>query len=672
MVRLQLSLAIQLLCLAQSLVIGQDTTYNYGFDVSTRVKRQLARRQVVRTGGEIHVRQEIRELEKDQDMWSLYILGLSMLQFTPQSSPTSWYGIAGIHGAPFQTWGGVGPSGSVQYGYCAHSSVLFPTWHRPYMVLYEQVLHNLIQTIATFWPDDERPRFEDAARRFRIPYWDWAASPPTGQSVLPLSVGGSPFIDVDGPNGVQRIANPLFSYAFKPLNASAFSRSPWNFWSHTLRGPTDGGPNAQSNNSQVAQSLDLNRVSISQRLYALFSHNNDYKSFGNSAWRPESGNASYDSLESLHDTVHYLSGGGGASAQGQNGHMSYIPYSAFDPIFFLHHCMVDRIFALWQTLHPETWVTPTPAAWPTYTYRRGQVQDASSELTPFFSHENGTFWTSDGVRDFTRFGYTYAELADDPAGNGRTQARVKQSINRLYGTNSPANLFLGALQPQSIEASRKMANVEIDKGNLFRTALLRKILNGDEYREWTVNVRVDKQALDGPFSIHFFLGEPPLEPEAWTSDPNHVGTMGVFAHHHSPGQGMPGVRRRDDDEVDEGVFVSGAVPLTAALMKKIAEGELASLQPRDVDPYLKKTLDKRVLGPYGRTWGLECARVLRMSIVSSVVRAPYSEDELPQWEGEEVHYEDGDGGDGEGSDGEESDGEEDGGHEWKRLKRDVC
>ena len=162
---------------------------------------------------------------------------------------------------PHHTWGGVKPvAGSENTGYCTHSSVLFPTWHRPYMALYEvgqsrllcltdpvawfvtwlttspqQVLHGLIQTITTFWPDDQRPRYEAAARRFRHPYWDWAAAPPAGESVLPNSIGGSPFVDIEGPSGRQRIANPLFSYSFKPLDATAFGFGPVSTYaSHML------------------------------------------------------------------------------------------------------------------------------------------------------------------------------------------------------------------------------------------------------------------------------------------------------------------------------------------------------------------------------------------------------------------------------------------------------
>ena len=32
-----------------------------------------------------------------------------------------------------------------------------------------------------------------------------------------------------------------------------------------------------------------------------------------------------------------------------------------DPIFFLHHCNVDRMLSLWSAVHPGVWVTQGPA-----------------------------------------------------------------------------------------------------------------------------------------------------------------------------------------------------------------------------------------------------------------------------------------------------------------------
>jgi tyrosinase len=47
-------------------------------------------------------------------------------------------------------------------------------------------------------------------------------------------------------------------------------------------------------------------------------------------------------LERLHGRVHEWVG----------GHMSMIPYAAFDPVFWAHHTMCDRIWRLWQLRHP--------------------------------------------------------------------------------------------------------------------------------------------------------------------------------------------------------------------------------------------------------------------------------------------------------------------------------
>ena len=111
MARFRLALLLPLICLTQTLVLAQYPAYNYGFDVKTRIKRsQLDRRAalVVKDKAatataavagdvvEVLVRPEIRQLEQDTDLWTLYILGLSMMQFTDQASPTSYYGLAGL------------------------------------------------------------------------------------------------------------------------------------------------------------------------------------------------------------------------------------------------------------------------------------------------------------------------------------------------------------------------------------------------------------------------------------------------------------------------------------------------------------------------------------------------------------------------------------------------
>jgi tyrosinase len=47
-------------------------------------------------------------------------------------------------------------------------------------------------------------------------------------------------------------------------------------------------------------------------------------------------------VEGVHDNVHVWVG----------GTMSEIPVAAYDPIFWAHHCMIDRLWYLWQLGHP--------------------------------------------------------------------------------------------------------------------------------------------------------------------------------------------------------------------------------------------------------------------------------------------------------------------------------
>jgi tyrosinase len=51
-------------------------------------------------------------------------------------------------------------------------------------------------------------------------------------------------------------------------------------------------------------------------------------------------------LEQFHDDVHVWVG----------GTMAEIPLAAYDPVFWAHHAMVDRIWRLWQLRHPTAGV----------------------------------------------------------------------------------------------------------------------------------------------------------------------------------------------------------------------------------------------------------------------------------------------------------------------------
>lgn len=88
---------------------------------------------------------------------------------------------------------------------------------------HQQILYGAIEFIATqFEGESERSRYIAAGERFRIPYWDWAVLPTAGESVYPKTVQ-LPSVDINGPAGLQTIANPLYSYSFHPLNTTEIS-----------------------------------------------------------------------------------------------------------------------------------------------------------------------------------------------------------------------------------------------------------------------------------------------------------------------------------------------------------------------------------------------------------------------------------------------------------------
>lgn len=64
------------------------------------------------------------------------------MQQDNQDNVPSYFQVGKIHGLPYKPWneafGAQGWNPNTTWGgYCTHGSVLFPTWHRPYMMLHE-------------------------------------------------------------------------------------------------------------------------------------------------------------------------------------------------------------------------------------------------------------------------------------------------------------------------------------------------------------------------------------------------------------------------------------------------------------------------------------------------------------------------------------------------------
>ncbi|ETS87554.1 hypothetical protein PFICI_01382 [Pestalotiopsis fici W106-1] len=589
------------------LAANEPRGYDYGPTAQETIgKRDISQNdsqnalvQPIAYNGSIPLRPELRELQDYHEQWNLYILALSWMQWLNQSDPASWYAIAGIHGAPFADYGGVKAlPGNKANGYCTHVSILFPPWHRAYLALFEQTLFTIVQTIAAWYPDEQRETFQRAADTFRIPYWDWAMKPSNGSSVFPSILWGSSKIEVDGPNGKQNISNPLFSYVFNPLNPGIFEEYPFMYWNETKRRPNPlQSPNATSDNEWVSQAFSKNLPTIQQRLYALFATSGNYSEWSNEAWIPDSSNSSFDSIESLHDTVHLTCGG-------NFGHMAIIAYSSFDPCFFLHHANIDRLFAMWQVVYNESWLEPTQAILPTRTIRTGDNQTSLSDLTPFYRNET-QFWNSDDVRDHKVFGYSYADVV---SGN---RSDVIAAINRLYTDFTPATL-----SPTKHNVHGAQANF----GRRFQERSSEDLVTTDGvYREWIANIHVNKFALGASFTVHLFLGHAPKYFGKFEMSNGTIGTLGIFAGGHHTHAGLGPLQ------------VGGTIPLTSVLAELVISGNLPSMHPVDVGPFLKQSLGFLVLHQNGSYMDPNAINGLHISIVSSQVTAPETKTELADW-----------------------------------------
>jgi len=127
-----------------------------------------------------------------------------------------------------------------------------------------------------------------------LPWWDWTLRPPR-QSGIP---------QIFADRLVNGQPNPLYSFRVNlPSTNPPLVRA-------TARRPAR--PN------QLPTQVDVNDVLAAT----------DWNDFA-------------DRLENIHDGVHGWVG----------GDMGFVPTAAFDPIFWSHHAMIDRLWWVWQTKH---------------------------------------------------------------------------------------------------------------------------------------------------------------------------------------------------------------------------------------------------------------------------------------------------------------------------------
>lgn len=370
------------------------------------------------------------------------------IQELPPGDKRSFFTFAGYHGEPFRGagWG----NSSYWGGYCNHGNVLFPTWHRVYLFQLEEALRSI-----------------PGCAEVTLPFWDETSSE-TLKNGIPWALTNETFTFSDG----TEILNPLASYRM-PINiVDHLSPFPDANYSkpkgyETVRYPLSGlvgdldkdatkahnalypnqAENVKTLNSNIVQWLNSTFVIGNDPVpvggvYEKFRNCLDapnYTVFSNtssaSAWN-DNANQHVVALESPHNSIHLAVGGYEITGQadfsvidGANGDMGENDTAAFDPIFFFHHCFIDRVFWLWQNRHGATDEIEIMAGYPgTNTVdNQGPTPGVapntwlttSSPLDPFTLEENGIirpYNSLDCINIERQLGYSYGpgSLEDVP------------------------------------------------------------------------------------------------------------------------------------------------------------------------------------------------------------------------------------------------------------------
>ncbi|KAI0737489.1 tyrosinase [Irpex lacteus] len=500
----------------------------------------------------------IKDFVKDGNIkqFSLFIQALSAMQNMPWKDQLSWFSLGGIHGYPYQPWGdsAATESASTKWkGYCTHGTVLFPTWHRPYVAAVEQFIHDRAVEIAKEYKDSDSKQWADAAESLRMPYWDWA-----NDALPPDEVIQYETISIITPHGKAEVFNPLYSFAFKE-DTKDFPKRPTDFskWKTTLRYPTSRDSSAKSDVATLKKTLIQNAPQNRESVWRMLLFVREWENFS----KHSKGSSTDISLEGIHDNMHNLIGGG--------GHMSETSMAGFDPIFYLHHCNVDRLLSEWATLYSDVWVTPGSSDLGTYTIPEDTTVDALTALTPFANSEK-SYWSSSLARTTESLGYTYTlkPVTPSPA-NPQPEGPIP-----WYRS------MAGDVQQSASDGIQLLAD---RGGNASETT------NNSVY-DWKVRVRVGEFELGESFQVLIFLGSAPDDYTQWMEDESYVGCVGVFVNEIP--QSCPNCASRPDEVVQGTVYLTQKIVETSSTG---SEGRFPrSLDPSAVSPYLEQTLTWRV------------------------------------------------------------------------------
>ena len=457
------------------------------------------------------IRKEVRSLGgrwNDTILW--YAKGVGALQKRPITASDSWWFLGAMHGFHPVVWERFRfitnrtalPSNNVQTRFweqCQHQSWYFLPWHRGYLYAFEEIVRGAV--VAQGGPAD-----------WALPYWNYSKGHDPAARILPEEFAEPKLADgSDNPLFVQRrfgdgalpieIDQP--SVSLKALEDTIFTGGDSDI------PPGFGGP------------------------VTTFHHG------------PES-ETTNGGLESLpHNNVHGAVGGaqpGTDPNQWWNLGLMSMPITAgLDPIFWLHHANVDRLWTVWNAMaghaNPTDQTKPEDRDWlggpadrefvmplsggREWTFTAKDVLDTRAQpLDYHYDDETPPAAAPRVARRLTSLGVQAVSPAGGPA---VTEAGVS-------GTPRPE--LIGASDGEVAVAGRTRAEVKLDEAGVapLRTSLARAATAGAQVAQEPPRVFLKLEGIRGTADAAIYYVYVDLPPHGDPSDyPDRLaGTVSLF------------------------------------------------------------------------------------------------------------------------------------------------
>jgi hypothetical protein len=466
---------------------------------------------------------------------SLYEQGVAAMLNLPATDPRNWYRYAMTHLLD-----------------CPHRNWWFLPWHRGYIGWLETIIRSLVV----------------GASDFALPYWDWTVQPRLPESFLSSKLNPANFPIAGFAQFKAQFQQPFSDY-WNALSASQLAQlkargypDPDSVWASIEHAGSDAAnpsifsdianvrglnpPNPPDFGSDAASAVALATIldALGPRQFTDFSS-------GKAATHQQAGTEMV--LEAQpHDTVHGEVGGGGATFL---GFMSAF-LSPVDPIFFMHHSNLDRLWDVWTRKQialgqqAAQLGTGTPQDYPTAP--TGADLDAwNNEPFLFFVGADGKFVAQAKSGDYSAtslFAYDY-----QPGAGEQVVPSAPTTVHALAGRSFAASVMgegVARLAQPSAASSKVPGGVITAAGQANGLRVVAAITA--EFPANTVNLQ-----------LHVLVNVPPGTRFVDFRDPHYAGTYRPFGLHHHGGM-EHGTRT-----------VTFNVGLTAAIQKLTAARLLA-------------------------------------------------------------------------------------------------